>query len=382
MPAYYNENDPFAASVLRNLIAAGLIAPGEVDERDIRDVRPGDVNGYSQCHWFAGIGVWSFALRLAGWTDDRPVWTGSCPCQPFSAAGRGRGLADERHLWPAWHHLIEVCRPATVFGEQVASAAGLEWFDIVSTDLEASKYAVGAADLCAAGVGAPHIRQRLWFVAEGMGDANSRQCDRIAEHGEYVGNRQARGRDKGDSKPTRYRKDGRMADIIGSRLEGFSGHGDERRQPGWKQPKSNRSTPSKGPSRRMADRNGREQRQAGSIQSFRQHRLEPQDRGDVREDDCRSRDGFAGRLERPGPVNGYWRDADWLFCRDAKWRPTRPGSFPLVDGTPARVGRLRCYGNAIVAQVAQAFIEAYLEARRDANRAPDPFDLTDILGSV
>ena len=87
MPAYYNENNRFAAQWLRNLIAAGDIAPGDVDERSITEVRPDDLRGYTQCHFFAGIGGWSAALRLAGWPDDRPVWTGSCPCQPFSAAG-------------------------------------------------------------------------------------------------------------------------------------------------------------------------------------------------------------------------------------------------------------------------------------------------------
>src|SRR3954462_9339524 len=109
--AYYNEVDSYAASWLRELIKAGVIAPGDVDERDIRDVAPVDVAGYRQCHWFAGIGIWSYALRQAGWPDDRPVWTGSCPCQPFSSAGRGTGFADERHLWPAFHHLIRVGRP-------------------------------------------------------------------------------------------------------------------------------------------------------------------------------------------------------------------------------------------------------------------------------
>jgi DNA (cytosine-5)-methyltransferase 1 len=64
----------------------------------------------------------------------------------------------------------------------------------------------------------------------------------------------------------------------------------------------------------------------------------------------------------PGPTNGFWGTADWLFCRDNKWRSVESGTFPLVDGTPARVGRLRGYGNAIVAPVAQAFIESYLEA--------------------
>ena len=164
--AYYNEHDPFAAAWLRNLIDAGHIAHGDVDERSIIDVRPSELAGYTQCHFFAGIGGWSYALRLAGWPDDRPVWTGSCPCQPFSAAGKGGGFADERHLWPEFDRLIGECRPNVVFGEQVASKDGLAWLDLVQADMEAKDYAFGAVDLCAAGVGAPHIRQRLFWVAD------------------------------------------------------------------------------------------------------------------------------------------------------------------------------------------------------------------------
>jgi DNA (cytosine-5)-methyltransferase 1 len=134
--AYYNEFDSYDAEWLRNLIKAGAIAPGDVDERDIKDVMPGELMGYTQCHFFAGIGGWPRALRLAGWPDDRPVWTGSCPCQSFSAAGRGKGFADERHLWPYWFHLIRVCRPSTIFGEQVASKLALSWLDLVQDDLE------------------------------------------------------------------------------------------------------------------------------------------------------------------------------------------------------------------------------------------------------
>lgn len=169
MTAYYNENDPFAAAWLKELIKDNLIAPGDVDERSIEDVTPNDVAPYTQCHFFAGIGGWSYALRLAGWPDDRPVWTGSAPCQPFSSAGKGKGTADKRHLWPSWFWLIRNCQPATIFGEQVSSKKGLAWWDIVATDLEAAGYGCGAFDLCAAGAGAFHLRQRLYFVAHATG---------------------------------------------------------------------------------------------------------------------------------------------------------------------------------------------------------------------
>jgi DNA (cytosine-5)-methyltransferase 1 len=163
---YYNEIDPFAALWLRNLISAGHIPEGHVDERSISDVQPDDLTPYTQCHFFAGIGIWALAIRSSGWPDDRPVWSGSCPCQPFSVIGEGGGFADERHLWPHFHYLIEQCRPPVVFGEQVASKDGLDWLDLVLTDLEGSGYAAAAFDLSAAGFGAPHIRQRLFWVGD------------------------------------------------------------------------------------------------------------------------------------------------------------------------------------------------------------------------
>jgi DNA (cytosine-5)-methyltransferase 1 len=169
--AYYNEIDPFAAAWLRNLIAAGHIAPGEVDERSIVDVQPDDLKGYTQCHFFAGIGGWSLALRMAGWPDDLAVWSGSCPCQPLSSAGLRKGHADQRHLWPAFHDLIAQRRPSAVFGEQVASKDGLEWLAAVRADLEALGYACGAADLPAGGYGALHRRHRVWWVgSDSRGD--------------------------------------------------------------------------------------------------------------------------------------------------------------------------------------------------------------------
>jgi DNA (cytosine-5)-methyltransferase 1 len=298
MTAYYNEINPFAAQWLRNLIAAGHIAPGDVDERSIEDVKPDDLRGYTQCHFFAGIGVWSYAMRRAGWHDDRPVWTGSCPCQPFSAAGKRKGTADERHLWPAWFHLIKQCRPDTIFGEQVETAIRDGWLDLVQSDLEGSGYAVGAAVLPAAGFGAPHIRHRLYFVA----DADQQQ---------------------------------------------YHGSGQQ-----W--PRGRIEFANSGSTGNVAD--------AGIERCDRQHALLWQEEPGRNERETAEATG-RGETCRPGPVNGFWRDADWIGCRDGKWRAVEPGTFPLVDGAPARVGRLRAYGNAIVAPVAGAFVRAYLQAQ-------------------
>jgi len=163
---YYNEWDPYAAQWLRNLIAAGHLPPGEVDERSIEVVSAGDLRGYRQCHFFAGIGGWALALKHAGWPDDREVWTGSCPCQPFSSAGKGDGFNDERHLWPHFQRLIAQRRPAIVLGEQVASKDAEPWIELVQADVEALGYAFGAVPFPAASIGAPHIRDRLYWVAD------------------------------------------------------------------------------------------------------------------------------------------------------------------------------------------------------------------------
>jgi DNA (cytosine-5)-methyltransferase 1 len=305
--AYYNEIDPFAAAWLRELIKAGHIAPGDVDERSITDVRATDLVGYRQVHFFAGIGGWSLAARLAGIPDDFPLWTGSAPCQPFSAAGRQRGTDDERHLWPVMRDLVAECRPPVVAGEQVASRLGLDWLAAVRADLEAEGYGVGAVDLCAASIGAPHVRQRLFWG--GLADPGRERVERRAELGVEPG---AEGPPESEA---RQQQRGR-ADV-GS---GSNGYG-------------------------LADAvDARRERRAGQPIDSDQRLSKPS--------------GLDGERTRPPDLG--WSDPDWLFCRDERWRPVESGTFPLADGVPARVGRLRGYGNAIVPQVAAAFLTALI----------------------
>lgn len=170
---YYNENDPKTAAWLRELIKEKCISEGEVDDRSILEVKAHELKKYDQCHFFAGIGGWSYALRIARWADNHPVWTGSCPCQPFSTAGLGLGEEDSRHLWPTWFELIKECSPSIVFGEQVASKKALAWLDTVFLNLETQDYSCGAADLCAASKDLPHPRQRLFWVAHTNGELDT-----------------------------------------------------------------------------------------------------------------------------------------------------------------------------------------------------------------
>ena len=315
----YNEIDNYAADWLESLIEVGMLPPGTVDRRDIRDIKPGDLHGYTQCHFFAGIGGWAQALALAGVSERRPLWTGSCPCQPFSTAGRGKGTSDERHVWPWFHWLMEQCRPPIVFGEQVASPAGREWLAGVQTDVEALDYTTAAADLCAAGVGAPHIRQRLFWVAESSSERLQRECLQLRE-------RESR---QHLSEAARCSTDDRVADAAGER--------------------QHRSEDTTGATGRRSTEDGRTASRVGDT-------------------------GSAGAGRYAGAVPGTqekskgeriqaWDIADCTVVAgaDGKQRRIKSGLEPLADGISGRVGMLRGYGNAIVPQVAATFIGAYFD---------------------
>lgn len=307
---YYNDNDPYCCRWLENLIEAGELPDGYVDNRPIQEVTSGDIEGFTQCHFFAGIGGWPLALRMAGWPDGRSVWTGSCPCQPFSAAGKRKGIEDERHLWPEFLRLIAYGAPPALFGEQVASADGKRWLAGVRSDLEMLGYGVGAADLCAAGVGAPHIRQRLWWVAEST--IKSVSVDRLADH--IVARLEERPGERTDARTERAAVE-RDRDAGGVAITQCN----------------------TGDARRVANESG----ESDGADCARSH----------------AQSGRSSGLS-------YWSDYSLIPCLDGRSRRVEPGSFPLAHGVPNRVGRLRAYGNAIVPACAAAFVTAYLETER------------------
>lgn len=311
--AYYNEFDPKAAAWLRQLIKNGDITQGEVDERSITEVKSGDLRGFDRVHFFAGIGTWDYCLNQAGWWN-KPIWTASLPCQPFSAAGKGLGKADERHLLPHFLDLVRECNPHTIIGEQVERAITFGWLDDLQASMEAEGYSVGHCVLGAHSIGAPHIRQRLYWVA--------------------------------NSKSERIGRAGRSGDSEAGALT----HS-------WRP--ENRESPelvAGSAAIRLADTSLTRE----SEQEYRE----------------RIREVAANRTIGSGEDD----DLTWIYCRDNKYRPIKPGIQPLVDGvakgmvyssdpsapidpnktSEARAMRLKGYGNAIQTQTAIAFITAFM----------------------
>jgi len=321
MTAYYNEIDPYAAQWLRNLIAAGHIAPGEVDERSIVDVCADDLKGFTQCHFFAGIGGWSLALQLAGWDHERPVWTGSCPCQPFSVAGSQKGFADKRHLWPEFLRLIEKRCPSTVFGEQVANATA--WLGGVRSDLEGVGYAVGAMPIEAASAGSDHYRDRYWFVADY--DFQRPSEERLQRSRELCG---------AGGPPQDY--NGRLSDSDDTeRRANSAGRYDVGRQEAGRHQGTSDIAKRSPVALEHAAR-------FGWGEGWTEHEF-------------RSR-GFTAAVADIG-------GGQFLECSDGKWRRLAPPRVRwLGTRIPARVAKLRGFGNAIDPRPAAAFIQSYMEA--------------------
>ena len=366
----------------------GELPWGRLDGRPIQNLSGAELRGAVQFHAFAGVGGWPLALKLAGWPDDREVWTGSCPCQPFSSAGKGKGVEDERHLWPDFLRLIAECRPATVFGEQVASKAGRQWLAGVRADLETLGYRVGRADLCAAGVGAPHIRQRLYWVADhgrfdsagrrGIGDLGKAESRRKGQMGEQ--DRQ-RIRDAVDDSGKIVGL-GQNPASIGrpGRRDGDSPRHDGQVQaqglcaPGGVQHAAGDGRIERGP--QSGERSAESRCEPGGVADGEQVRRPT---GSHEQRSGAEEQKHIQQSEQNNPI-GPWDDYRIIPCTDGKARRTGARVFPLAHGIPrgvdgvgtwrkglarsasrARVGMLKGSGNAIVPELAAEFVRAYME---------------------
>jgi len=402
---YYNEIEPFACFWLENLMRDGFIAEGQIDNRSIRDIQPEDLEGYTQCHFFAGIGVWSYALRQAGWSDDRPIWTGSCPCQPFSQAGLHKGDTDDRHLWPDFHRLIKECRPSTITGEMVSGKGGFQFIDLLQTNLEEENYSTTAVGLGAHSAGTTHSqgfhkRQRLYWVAEDLGDSAevgrgrwAKECgdykwksgESVQGNGNAIRNQSGR-RVETDSgildNPNDQRirsgrellEGGQATDTEGQAMPTGSSvnvsvaNTNSVRQKSLKE-NDNRQT-KVDESKRSTAHSTHDVGCSDSISLADTHSQRSQGFGQKSEQqqhtEGRQNEIGHGSTDRQHSGSDHQNDSGWnydlIWCRDQKWRPVECGTFPMADAVTNRIHILKALGNAIPADTAKIFIESYMES--------------------
>ena len=334
---YYNEFNPESAAMIKQFMLDGLIPLGNVDTRPIQEIDPDELKRYTQCHFFAGIAGWTFALQLANWSTDRPVWTGSCPCQPFSSAGRQKGKTDERHLWPVWFGLIKECKPATIYGEQVSSAVAHGWLDDVYEGLESEGYAVGSVVLPASSVGAPHKRDRLWFVAHCTEQGLEGAAGESLQRG---GLRSSERSTMGDTQLHGH--------AAPEELRSNEATGNKRRE--------ERKDFSREPSGASSARN------VPSVQGrVSGEREDPGDVADTNSKGLQRHRGYEQQHDTQGRQvqNGHpWENGVWIDCPDGKQRLIESSIPLLADGFPYRKPILHAIGNAILPQLGAEIIKA------------------------
>jgi len=359
MANYYNEFDAYAAEWIRNLIKAGHVPDGEVDTRSIVDVAPDDLRGFTQCHFFAGILGWPLAIRISGYSETESIWTGSCPCQPFSVAGKGKGVDDERHLWPHFFRLIRACKPKVVMGEQVAGKAGYGWFDGVRSDLEAEGYACDGVDIPACAVNAPHIRQRLYWVAHTSDIGTGRVVGQASDGGRQAMDAGAKSLRRADRARSTGGTDARDT------VDVANANGPERRSAAEGR-------------RDVYDGTDAGREEASGGREFRG----ATDGGDVADADDARREGRTILPECADEQSAWSRGVEWRRGADGKTRRVKSGVLLLVDGLSggvafvrtaedgteekniySRVGALKGFGNAIVPSLAAEVIKAFMETR-------------------
>lgn len=365
---WFNEIEPYAVEWLRNLIADGVLDGDRVEDANLLDLTPDDLDGVTRAHFFAGIGGWQQAMQLAGWPDDWNTWTASLPCQPFSSAGKQKGMDDERHLWPPFFKLVAECRPRIIVGEQVPSAIRLGWLDRVFDELEEEGYACGAVVLPACGVGAPHIRQRLWWVAHaGRGD--------IRDDGPGLSGATKEGRQK--AREQRVRTD----DRAGGTARGVA-HAELQREGRGE------------PGEQGQSGGGRDRLAIDGATGGVGHDGGPGPQGHAGDGDGSDEPGRE-QADAGGSATAAG-DACYVPCADGHRRRVNPepGDEPLAYGLPRGMGsiesgmdelgvlascdeaslreakrnqrgRLTGYGNAIVPQVAAGFLEVIMDTLND-----------------
>ena len=320
-----------------------------------------------QKHW-KGVKIYNDVKEItkerleADGIQSPDIITGGFPCQPFSVAGKQKGTSDDRHLWPEMFRIIKEFTPRWVIGENVKGLVNLQdgvVFETVCTDLEGEGYEVRAFNIPAAGVGAPHKRERIWIIASLVNaNSNGSSATKIGGSFEKTSNDDQEGQNKtSESKGTSGRErnenleNSRRTLRQGSELEGENANETRKEDANQHQRSSSPSKPNVANTHTRLSNGSIEEVQSGR-QTF--------DTSSERVTDVAYT--YGKRLE------GFWTKHE---LREGKkeeqtsgdgWWQSEPNVGRVAHGVQGRVHRLKGLGNSIVPQIVEEIGYAIIKA--------------------
>ena len=267
------------------------------------------------------------------------IITGGFPCQPFSVAGKQAGTDDDRHLWPVMFRIIQELTPRWVIGENVKGLTNIQdgvVFETVCSDLEGEGYEVRAFNIPAAGVGAPHRRERLWIVAHRKESMVNTDDVRLEQHNETK-EEPSWWRTSTTFEPTSDVVD-TISDDKGREIS-RSDEEERRIQEEYRQDDSSARLTSRTSSIRQTN-NGHD---VANTESSNRH-----------DNEAVTRDGGSSTQEVFGDGGSVPGESTW-------WH-TEPDVGRVAHGVPGRVYRLKGLGNSIVPKIAEEIGRAIIKA--------------------
>ena len=303
-------------------------------------------------------------------TEFPDIITGGFPCQPFSVAGKQQGTSDSRHLWPEMFRIIKDFSPRWVIGENVKGLTNIQdgmVFETVCTDLEGEGYEVRTFNIPAAGVQAPHRRERIWIVAHAK-RFNERKSIRGSDE------TQSRIQEEHRQNDSTTRESSRTGSVWGTN----NGHEDmensrrtlqqgtelsEKNENETREGNANIDQRSSGTSRSNVANTERQR-----LEGFSEHSssVSRQDQGTYTGDEGSSGeiktmvDSSTGRCTsqetevQPGRYSSF----------DSSWWQSEPELGRVANGVQGRVHRLKALGNSIVPQIAEEIGRALTKAMK------------------
>ena len=330
---------------------------GSRANRNVRTVCFSEIDPFCQAvlrHHWPGVPIID-DLRKFDYEGGCDLVTAGYPCQPFSVAGKQKGAADDRHLWPHVFEIVKRKRPAWCLFENVSGHVNLG-LDEVLLDLENEGYAARPLVIPACAVDAPHRRDRVWIVGHTTHDRRNWGAEQAGREGTTDQSEQPKSSFRGEARGSSQN----VADAksAGSQARGRDGVGT-----------TNRSRRNKGQSAGTSSKTDvadakKVHGQSSDIQGSQQR----QDKGSLGERSSTLADasGTRGAVGLPGqdnwkkryaekPDNGSDRRDGWAASDN--WA-VEPSVGRVAHGVPNRVAQLRALGNAIVPQVAAEIMEA------------------------